>query len=222
MRVSASSADGLVIGTLDGVLGYNDAGSYAIVWTLNDGVNPPVTSQTTLTIRDVPPPPGAPPISVFPQDLLQDVRSNITIKGHGFGSSTWVELNGPKGVVPADTVVILSPTSLLASVMVPASMAGQYDVVVTNPDGEQRLPGGAIVSTYKIVAFDPKTGDPIPSPGTGPVLSPASPSAFQCEGVNFCSVVAPVGVAPPQRCISAGINPYFGPLARLLCRPRHI
>ena len=209
LKLSTSATSGLVLGTLGGALGFDDAGTYQIFWSLGDGVNPPVAGQSTLTVRDVPPPPGAPPVAAFPQDVLQGVRTTIAVKGESFGTSTWVELQGKKGTVPADTVVILSSTTLVASVLVPASMAGQYDIVVTGPNGEQRLPSGVVVSTYQIEAIDPATGQPVPHPVKGPSLAPSASTAFQCEGINFCSVNAPVGVSPPSQCVSAGINPYF-------------
>lgn len=209
LEVRTSTTSGLIIGSLAGALGYNDAGTYAIAWSLSDGVNPPVTTTSTLTVRDVAPPPGVPPISVFPRDILQDVRTSISVKGEHFASTTWVELRGKNGTVPADTVVLLSSTSLAASVLIPASMAGQYDVVVTSPSGNQELPLGVTVSTYQLEAMDVVSGQPVPRRVDGALLSAAAPSTFQCEGINFCSVNAAVGVSPSQHCISAGISPYF-------------
>jgi len=209
LKLNTSVASGLVIANLSGSFGYNDAGTYNMLWSLTDGVNAPVTAQSTLTVRSVTPPPGAPPISAYPKDVLQGVRSSIAVKGEDFGTSTWVKLRGAKGTVLADTVVILSTTTLVASVLVPASMAGQYDVVVTSPKGEQKIPSGLVVSSYQLEAVDATTGLPVPRLAHGPSLAPAAASAFQCEGINFCSVNAPVGVSPPQRCVNAGMSPYF-------------
>ena len=209
LTLNASVAPRLIISKLNGSLGYNDAGTYNIQWYLTDGVNPPVTATSTLTVRDAAPPPGAPPISVFPQDVLQGVRTAISIKGVNFGTATWVELRGSKGTVRADTVAILTATSLMASLMVPPLMAGQYEVVVTGPGGDQKLPSGVIVSTYRIEALDPETGQPLPRLGQhGPPLAPALSAAFPCEGINFCSTQRAVGVSPPQRCVNAGVSPF--------------
>jgi hypothetical protein len=146
---------------------------------------------------------------VFPQDVLQGVRTAVSIKGVNFGTATWVELRGNKGAVRADTVVILSPTSLMASLMVPPSMAGQYDVIVSGPGGEQNLSSGVIVSTYRIEALDPETGQPLPQfEQQGQSLAPALSAAFPCEGINFCSTQRAVGVSPPQRCVNAGVSPF--------------
>ena len=187
LMLKAAVAPRLIISKLNGSLSYDDAGTYDIQWSLTDGVNPPVIATTILTVRDAAPPPGAPPIFVFPQDLLQGVRTAVAIKGVNFGTSTWVELRGSKGTVRADTVAILGSTSLMASLMVPPSMAGQYDVVVTGPGGEQKLPSGVLVSTYRIEAIDPDTSQPLPQIGQhGTRLAPALSAAFPCEGIDFC------------------------------------
>lgn len=212
LTLNASVAPSLVIAMLKGSLGFSDAGTYNLLWSVSDGMNPPVTATTTLAVRSVAPPPQEPPISVFPKELLLDVRSNVVIKGENFGTSSWVELRGEKGTVSADTVVILSPTALVASVFVPASMESKYDVIVTGPAGyEQRLPLGIEASAYRIEAVDPVTGKrlvPIPRDQSSAPKAPYAPSLFPCEGANFCSGAGFVGIL--TGCEGEGVYPYFG------------
>jgi len=233
LTLNASVAPSLLIAKLNGAMGYTDAGTYDLAWSLSDGMNPPVTAKTTLTVRSVTPPPNAPPISVFPSRLLLDVRANVVIKGPNFGTSTWVELRGTKGTISADTVTIVNSTALVASVLVPASMEGSYDLVMTGPAGqEQKLPSGITASVYRFQAIDATTGarlDPIPRGQTSgstrlapefPMIqsvprgqAPRAPKApmtfpdFPCEGVNFCSLQTFVGIK--SGCEGVGVNPYF-------------
>ena len=80
LQVKEAVSPSLVIADLVGAIGFSDAGTYKLLWSATDGVNSPVTATTTLTIRDVPPSPSAPLLSVYPNELLLDVRANVFIK----------------------------------------------------------------------------------------------------------------------------------------------
>ncbi len=122
----------------------------------------PTTPAPSPTATSTAVPPGFRVVSVNPAEGAGNQTTRITIQGSGFATSPapTVRLSGSQGRFDLTNVTTVSAASFAATV--PANLsAGNYDLIVTNPNGRV----GTLPNAFTVLSGDPVITQVLPNSG---------------------------------------------------------
>jgi FtsP/CotA-like multicopper oxidase with cupredoxin domain len=140
-----------------------DDGTYTLTVTANDGVNPAVVQNATLTVSNVSP---TVLITSITPSLLVQVGTNVTINASISDPASNDTLTCSFDLDDGAPPVIVAPVAGACSTSKVFTAAGVYTVTVTGTDDD----GGAGSSSALLIVFDPDAGFVT---GGGTIDSPA-------------------------------------------------
>lgn len=129
-------------------------------------IMPSVTPSSTATPTASPTPTSTPQVlvpdvqSIEPPEGFNDEATDVLIAGDEFAAGARVQFAGPVVSVDLNNVVV-SDTMRIAATVLAGLTPGIYDVVVTNPNGQE----GTLPNGFTILARVPKIDQVVPSFG---------------------------------------------------------
>lgn len=145
--------------------------------------------------------PGAAVVdSVFPRNVAANFTNSLIITGSHFSTGTTVTLKNAQGTLTASSVEVNDDHTLTATVPVPATAKGRFDLLVRTADGAQAELASAVDVVDAQTVMQPLAengsadGPPIASwPNDAHALGPDAVQASCPEPYGGCSYADPNG-----------------------------